>query len=1176
LLIHESTLSITLVITAALMCALFAYSYASRRQLYLLFWSMGWGFLSLHCACPIAGALLQSGPWAVAVDHWLLAAGVLMFFLSARLYAGLHPWTHVAGAAALIFAAWSALFALGSFNISPVFGVAIVLCATARLFWQESSKHETLADRGMAIAFVAWAALEIATALVQRSGNNPPPLQIALLVAPVYCLAVLMGMALYGEEKRHIERNMLALSNLNLATSGLVGSDVEKMLAQALERILSVVRMPGGALFLHHGDPDGPTSVVAEGLGDTFVSAAQQEGLDDHLVKLVSRLGGLAVFSDLERDSEWETLEREEAFKRFRQLALAQGMHTVAAISLQGKDNAFGVLLLGTPETRQFTSSELRLLLALGHQIGMTVENSYLIQQTSRRTEELHILNEIGRALSSTLDPNILFEKIYTEMQKVIAVTDMYIAFYDANTKSLRFDLEIDEGQRIAKRERPAGNHLSEYVIRTGQPLLIRENFAQTAEKLGVTPISQRGCFCAVPLVRHNRAVGLMAIHSQEERVFDEGHLDLMRVLASEATIALENARLFHGEQTKSRQLSLLNAISRNAISTLNPDEMLARMAEDLEHGLNYDHIGIGVLDYANKEVVIQAEAGHRRESLGRRIPLGEGIVGRVARSGEKAVVDDFSAERQSPPVLTNSASGAAMPIHFTDQLYGVLYVECSEKHNFVEEEIQVLTTVADLISGALHHAITFQRAQEQAMTDGLTGLKTHRFFMESLSAEWKRATRAGRPFSLVLIDLDRFKFVNDFYGHLEGNQVLQRVSKILEENCRRSDVVARYGGDEFVLLMPETNMEQARQLSNKLRAMVASEPLLSERNISGSFGIASYPVHGSTPQELVQVADSAMYLSKHQGGNAVSSAEHFDHNEAKRWKKDVLESYLGVTVKQALKTGPEALDEICQRLHQFTKTLAATDNADSNGNPDLENNSVPVETEASADLEGLKSLPPAVKETLTSLAAAVDAKDRFTNEHSQRVSRYAVALAEALELSADEIEEIRFAAVLHDVGKIGVPDTIINKNGPLNPEEWDLMQQHVHFGVRILEPFPKIVRIREMVEHHHEFFDGSGYPDGAAADAITMGARILALADAYDTITTDRAYKRARSSEEALAEIERCGGAQFDPKLVATFVEAIRSMPGPQPLEPGVTVTAAPAAPPSSRPERLTAEALR
>ena len=206
---------------------------------------------------------------------------------------------------------------------------------------------------------------------------------------------------------------MLALSNLNLATSGLVGNDVQKMIAQALERILSVVQVPRGALFLHHGDPQGPTCVVAEGFSDTFCIASKQEGLDDHLVNLVMRLGGLAVFNDLHHGADWEALDRDEAFRRFRQLAIAQGLRTVAAISLQTKENAFGVLLLGATDNRRFGSGELRLLLALGHQIGMAVENSYLVQQTSRRSDELHILNEIGRTLSSTLDTDTVFDKIY-------------------------------------------------------------------------------------------------------------------------------------------------------------------------------------------------------------------------------------------------------------------------------------------------------------------------------------------------------------------------------------------------------------------------------------------------------------------------------------------------------------------------------------------------------------------------------------------------------------------------------------------------------------------------------------------------------------------------------------------------------------------------------------------
>ncbi len=240
----------------------------------------------------------------------------------------------------------------------------------------------------------------------------------------------------------------------------------------------------------------------------------------------------------------------------------------------------------------------------------------------------------------------------------------------------------------------------------------------------------------------------------------------------------------------------------------------------------------------------------------------------------------------------------------------------------FPRKKSLLLRTLADLISGALHNALTFQKAQEQAITDGLTGVKTHRFFMEALSSEWKRSSRAGRSFALVLMDLDRFKFVNDFYGHLEGDLVLQRVGQILETNCRRSDVVARYGGDEFVILMPETTMEQARQLSSKLRGWVAADPLLREKNISASFGIACYPLHGASPQELIQVADASMYLSKHQGGNTVSTADHVDPNEARRWKRDVLEAYLGVTLKRLFTTGPDAFEEIYLRLRQFTDSL--------------------------------------------------------------------------------------------------------------------------------------------------------------------------------------------------------------------------------------------------------------
>src|SRR3979490_2245964 len=281
--------------------------------------------------------------------------------------------------------------------------------------------------------------------------------------------------------------------------------------------------------------------------------------------------------------------KRNKSTRRFRQLALAHGLRSVVAISLQAKEQAFGVLLLGTPDSRRFTPAEYRLLLALGHQIGMAVENSYLVQQTSRRSEELHVLNEIGGALSSTLNKEDLLSKVWEELRRLFDVENFYIAELDPVRDEMRFDMEMIDGSRGPKRTRPAGNHLTEYIIRTRQPVPIRDNFVAEVKKLGVEPIRAKGCFCGVPLVAYDHAIGAMAVYSNHERTFDEGHLELLRVLASEASIAIENARLFSEERTKARHLSLLNTISRNAIATLNPDEMLAKITDKLESGLTSD-----------------------------------------------------------------------------------------------------------------------------------------------------------------------------------------------------------------------------------------------------------------------------------------------------------------------------------------------------------------------------------------------------------------------------------------------------------------------------------------------------------------------------------------------------------------------------------------------------------
>jgi putative nucleotidyltransferase with HDIG domain len=154
--------------------------------------------------------------------------------------------------------------------------------------------------------------------------------------------------------------------------------------------------------------------------------------------------------------------------------------------------------------------------------------------------------------------------------------------------------------------------------------------------------------------------------------------------------------------------------------------------------------------------------------------------------------------------------------------------------------------------------------------------------------------------------------------------------------------------------------------------------------------------------------------------------------------------------------------------------------------------------------------------------------------------------IAQALDLNDVVVEEIRLGGVLHDIGKVAIPENILNKNGPLNPEEWDTMKSHVTFGAKILDPLAPLARIREMVLHHHEFYDGSGYPHALSGENIPLGARIIAVADAYDTITSDRTYKKARVATEALAELERCANAQFDGNIVKVFVHMMRQMPNP------------------------------
>jgi putative nucleotidyltransferase with HDIG domain len=320
--------------------------------------------------------------------------------------------------------------------------------------------------------------------------------------------------------------------------------------------------------------------------------------------------------------------------------------------------------------------------------------------------------------------------------------------------------------------------------------------------------------------------------------------------------------------------------------------------------------------------------------------------------------------------------------------------------------------------------------------------------------------------------------------------------------------VVARYGGDEFSILMPEATTPQAEPFAERMRANIENDPLLKTHGITASIGIGTFPEHGPTMQEVLRVADAGMYLAKYQNGNCVRVGPLTPVAMNAGWEQGIIDTNLGSAPRQMFSTGSEAFNEFLNRIEQASQK----------------------------EVGELHLL-----DTVTSLARNIDFCDQYTRDHGQAVSRWAVLIARQLGMSPEDIEEVRLAGVLHDIGKVGIPIDVLSKPTRLTPEEYDLIKNHSVLGERILEPLKlgSIKRISRMVRHHHESFDGNGYPDGLKGEGIPLGARILAVADSFDSMVSDRAYKKGRPYNDAIVELHRCCGTQFDPHLVDSFLRA-------------------------------------
>jgi diguanylate cyclase (GGDEF)-like protein len=384
--------------------------------------------------------------------------------------------------------------------------------------------------------------------------------------------------------------------------------------------------------------------------------------------------------------------------------------------------------------------------------------------------------------------------------------------------------------------------------------------------------------------------------------------------------------------------------------------------------------------------------------------------------------------------------------------------------------------------------AIAFNRVAQSlsekhdaATTDRLTGIANRAAILPALFTEVERVARYGRPLAVAFVDIDHFKSVNDLYGHEAGDRVLRRVAAILHENIRATDRVARYGGEEFMLLLTETTIDEAATLAEKLRLIVMGEQIALESGLAVSVTI-SIGISGGVGSQvrfdsIVRDADAAMYTAKSLGRNQVYVLSENDEDARVRRAPVSAEGHA-----VAMRMGRGARDAAERTLRELVDELRPGDT-------------------------------------------------RY-----EAIAEMATAVAASLHLPEAELERIRIASVLHDVGAVAVPAEVLEKRQALSPEEWHRVSQHPRIGQLILEQASALRDVIPIVLHHHERFAGHGYPHGLRGQEIPLGARVLAVVDAYHAMIRTRPYRPALDHGQAIAELQRHAGTQFDPDVVAAF----------------------------------------
>ena len=541
--------------------------------------------------------------------------------------------------------------------------------------------------------------------------------------------------------------------------------------------------------------------------------------------------------------------------------------------------------------------------------------------------------------------------------------------------------------------------------------------------------------------------------------------------------------------------LEIISAINASVANQKDTVELFYSIHKQICLTLNLDFLAIGIYNptsnYINVKLVEKTGSSFATKVL---LSDDENVIVKAFKNKEAIFTTDSNYLKMN---YLSQTPTTVVPLVAFGECFGVLIY--SDNNNQLFELYKLV---------ANYYAIFYKNKQlsdlvdKNTDADSLTSLSNHKKLQEDLAREINRTINTDKTTAFCIFDIANISAINNELGHAKGDEVIKEVATKIKKNVRNTDILGRYGGDEIAIIMPDTAESEAKYVCEFLLYNLACTMFDDLGQLKFSCGISMYPSATNKQDKLTILAEQALLIAKSKRAQSGQS-EIVTTSDYNFWDDQALKCFAQVLTKKHATIGIDIEEELINQFH----------------NENIVSNEHMIEV-------------------VSSLASTIDAKDTYTKGHSAAVSRYAEALARAINLPENEVERIKLGALLHDIGKIGIPEHVLRKPTMLSDDEWKIMKQHPAIGAdKVLMPNKSLHDLIPMVKYHHEHIDGSGYPYGLKGDDIPMSARIVAVADAYHALISDRPYRKGLSVQKACEILKMGAGVQWDKELIRQFI---------------------------------------